>query len=107
MQNHIDSGLDTISISSKRLTDAAQKAVSGFKDQLDSGSKKHLNRSGEELDHFQELVQQMGPEKTMKRGYALPFDQHGKVIRNAKDTKPMDQIKLRFNDGTITVVRKE
>lgn len=128
-QSHIDNKVNTISTFSKRLTDAAQKVVGEFKDQIESGSKKHLEAdkiklndlrlqlkfqsadnikdSWDKVDSLHESIQQMGPKKTMERGYALPFDQHGKVIRNAKDTKPMDQIKLRFNDGTITVVRKE
>ncbi len=129
VHGHIDNEFKTISIFSKSVAEANQKAVGGFKNQLDVGSKKHLEtneskiselrselrslspnhlkNSSSKVDDLHDFILQMGPEKTMKRGYALPFDQHGKVIRNAKDTKPLDQIELRFNDETITVVRKE
>jgi exodeoxyribonuclease VII large subunit len=45
-----------------------------------------------------------GPDKTLRRGFALVRDQSGKPITRASETHGPKPIKIEFHDGTVVAV---
>jgi exodeoxyribonuclease VII large subunit len=48
------------------------------------------------------LLQSLGPEQTLNRGYAIVTDAQGNVIRNANSRQPGDDVSIRLKEGTLT-----
>ena len=48
----------------------------------------------------------LSPLKVLERGYAVAFDDDGKVIRKCTDTSSGDEISVRLSDGDIACVVK-
>lgn len=58
-----------------------------------------LVRLGEKMDA-------LSPLSTLKRGYAVPLDPSGRVLRTAADFAPGDTFQLRVLDGRIQAETK-
>lgn len=49
----------------------------------------------------EKLLAAMNPENTLRLGYSIVFDAHGRVLKNAALTKPGDIIKAKLQKGAI------
>jgi exodeoxyribonuclease VII large subunit len=47
------------------------------------------------------LLQSLGPEQTLNRGYAIVTDAQGNVIRNASSKQPGDDVSIRLKEGKL------
>ena len=48
------------------------------------------------------LLQSLGPEQTLNRGYAIVTDAQGNVIRNANSRQLGDDVSIRLKEGKLT-----
>ncbi len=48
------------------------------------------------------LLQSLGPEQTLNRGYAIVIDAQGNVIRDANSRQPGDAVSIRLKEGKLT-----
>ena len=48
------------------------------------------------------MLQSLGPEQTLNRGYAIVTDAQGNVIRDANRQQPGDDVSIRLKKGKLT-----
>jgi exodeoxyribonuclease VII large subunit len=87
-----------------------------FRDVVVNPQKEYLNRTGDELEstmravvsnarkelsNIGSMMQVLSPLATLSRGYALPKDSQGRILRTAGSIPPGMQFSLRVSDGTI------
>lgn len=87
-----------------------------FRDVVVNPQKEYLNRTGDELEstmravvsnarkelsNIGSMMQALSPLATLSRGYALPKDSQGRILRTAGSIPPGMQFSLRVSDGTI------
>lgn len=60
----------------------------------------------EKLNYSEKLFINIGPEQTLKRGFAL-IKKNGNIISRKKNLKPPDKVKIIFYDGESEAVIKE
>lgn len=56
-----------------------------------------------EAEHAATLIQALGPDATLARGFALVLDAKGKAVTTAKAIRRRTKITLRLKDGTVSV----
>ncbi|MDE1170589.1 MAG: exodeoxyribonuclease VII large subunit [Verrucomicrobium sp.] len=60
-------------------------------------------RKRRELALWEARLRALGPEATLARGYALVFDEKGKLVRKAAEVRPPQPLTVRLADGTVEV----
>lgn len=60
-----------------------------------------LQRDGASLNMLENIIRAVGPEETLKRGYALVSDARGKLVRRISDVSAGDEVKMRLADGEM------
>lgn len=63
--------------------------------------KYRLQRDGASLNMLENIIRAVGPEETLKRGYALVSDTQGKLVRRVSDVSAGDEVKMRLADGEL------
>jgi exodeoxyribonuclease VII large subunit len=61
-----------------------------------------LLRRRSRLDQLQHQLKALSPVAILERGYALVFDSSGKLVKNAAQVDPGDEISARLAHGTLT-----
>jgi exodeoxyribonuclease VII large subunit len=64
--------------------------------------KQNLHSVKSQALYQQKLLQSLGPEQTLNRGYAIVTDAQGNVIRDANSKRPGDDISIRLKEGKLT-----
>lgn len=64
---------------------------------------KRLEQARERLKNWQARLISLGPEATLKRGYALMLDEKGKIVRSADQMKKDQKAMVRLAKGEIDV----
>jgi len=74
---------------------------------LEAVARRMLLQRRSRMERSQARLEQLSPLKILDRGYALVFDAKGKLLKDAKQASPGDNITARLARGTIAaVVRK-
>ncbi len=80
--------------------DRSQQAVQLLRDNF-------TPRLRQEIRLLQTQLDNLGPQAVLKRGYALPLDEHGRLIRSIHDIQAGDTLNIRLHDGkAATQVQK-
>jgi exodeoxyribonuclease VII large subunit len=58
------------------------------------------------LEQFSAQITALSPLAILERGYALVFDATGKLLKNAAQVRPGDDISARLAQGTLTATVK-
>ena len=61
-----------------------------------------LQQRGSRLEHLSGQLAVLSPVAILERGYALVFDSSGKLLKDAAQVKPGDEISARLAHGTLT-----
>lgn len=62
-----------------------------------------LGRERQQFARLAAALDAMSPLKVLARGYAIPMDSTGAVVRSVKSVSPGDRLELRVSDGSINV----
>ena len=54
-----------------------------------------------EVTHQQKLLASLGPEQTLRRGYAIVTGENGAVIRQATQAKTGDALRVKLGSGAL------
>jgi len=80
--------------------DRSQQAVQLLRDNF-------TPRLRQEVRLLQAQLDNLGPQAVLKRGYALPLDEHGRLIRSIHDIQAGDTLNIHLHDGKVaTQVQK-
>ena len=75
-------------------------------DNLNDKLKNRLKEKNNEIDKISLLLKSYSVDNTLKRGYSIVY-KDDKLIRNKKDLRNNDKLKIRMNDGYVDAVVKE
>ena len=63
---------------------------------------KHLS-----LFELRASLEAINPLKVLERGYALVYDEEGKIVSSAKSARRLRKMQIQFSDGNIEAAREE
>ena len=63
---------------------------------------KHLS-----LFELRASLEAINPLKVLERGYALVYDEEGKIVSSAKSARRLRKMQIQFSDGIIEAAREE
>jgi len=99
--------IKTIERNSKSLVKAAEKDCENHASSVRNASNKVIQLAKKNVYRMVALSKSLGPDSTIKRGYALALSKEGKVITTAKEAKSIKEFDVRFRDRIIPVMTKE
>lgn len=91
----------------KALYEGKRQRLLYLKQGLSNNVEKMLLSARAGLSEKAALLDGLSPLKTLARGYAVPTDTEGRVLRDAKETKVGDRLRLRLHKGSLLVEVKE
>ena len=56
------------------------------------------------MTHQQKLLASLGPEQTLRRGYAIVTGENGVVIRQATQAKTGDALRVNLGSGALATI---
>ena len=59
------------------------------------------------FEKIKESINALNPNNVLKRGFSIPYDTDGNVIRSIVKIKKNDSMYTRFHDGTVESLVKE
>ena len=75
-----------------KIDNLVKQAEKNFRIKLMSGR--------EQMGNMAAKLDALSPLKVIKRGYAIPMDEEGNVIKSVKNMKPDTEFDLKMSDGT-------
>ena len=66
-------------------------------------ARRAVARQREMLEGLAEMMDALGVESTLRRGFAIVTAGDGSVVRSAADVRPGQRLSIRFADGTVGV----
>lgn len=85
----------------RRRTRLAEERLYRAEDRLRHGVERRLTRSRERMVRLGAQLEALSPLRVLGRGYALPRDATGRVLRRAQDFLPGLAFRLRVVDGVV------
>lgn len=68
---------------------------------LQRGMQQQAQSKANEYNQLLNKLTLLNPLEIMKRGFALPFNDQGDVVKSIKDVQPGDALQLKINDGVL------
>lgn len=88
-----------------RLPALAQRiAMAGMR--LDAAIDRRMANPQDRIDRAKARLAALNPSAVLERGYAMVMDGH-RVVAHADEAHALDEMTLRFHDGSVRVCRKE
>ena len=88
-----------------QLTEAVHRAETSAH-RLQQGLQHRLDRLADRLQSRAELLKHIGPQAVLARGFSFATNAEGKVLKDASEVKPGDEILTRLAQGTLRSVVK-
>jgi exodeoxyribonuclease VII large subunit len=85
----------------RRRTREGRERARRAAERLVGGVSRRLERSEARLDRLAGRLHALSPLATMDRGYAVPLDGDGRVLRSVEDFSPGQEFRLRVRDGRV------
>ncbi|MBN2493727.1 MAG: exodeoxyribonuclease VII large subunit [Deltaproteobacteria bacterium] len=105
------SGLDGLAVALGRpaalLASAAGRSSALAMRELAGAARRRLDSAAGRIDALAERVTGLGPEATLRRGYALVTDSLGRPVGTRRAAAGQAELALRFTDGTLRVANLE
>ena len=89
-----------------QLTEAVHRAETSAR-RLQQGLQNRLDRLADRLQSRAELLKHIGPQAVLARGFSFTTNAEGRVLKNAAEVKPGDELLTRLAQGTLRSVAKE
>ena len=61
-----------------------------------------LENAKHRFQHIEGILRVLGPDATLRRGYSITMDEHGKIIRTIATVRPKMKIRTRVSDGEFS-----
>jgi len=58
-----------------------------------------LENARHRFQHMEGILRVLGPNATLRRGYSITINEHGKIIRTIAAVRPKMKIRTRVSDG--------
>jgi exodeoxyribonuclease VII large subunit len=101
--SRIDSLASEIATKSEARADAARSLVDSTGERLARGTDTAIKTARLRMEHLIEQILGLGPEATLKRGFAIARAADGKLVASAADARGHATLTLQFRDGDIRV----
>jgi exodeoxyribonuclease VII large subunit len=92
----------------RRLSEQAPRRIEAWErerrrmgERVSAASRSHLREAQATLGGLERLCQQLGPERTLERGFSITRDASGKAVRNPGQVAPGDRLATRVAGGEI------
>ncbi len=86
----------------KKQLEQAVKELNQFIRQQQNNIKRVLERDTKHLANTVEKMTLLNPLEVMKRGFAIPYSEQGKIIGTSKEVRRKDHISVKLHDGTLS-----
>ncbi|MFC2948213.1 exodeoxyribonuclease VII large subunit [Virgibacillus sediminis] len=100
---------DYININKRLIMQHPEKQLEQAKSRLEALQKEQhrlmkekVERRYSELNQAVEKLMLLNPLETMKRGFALPYNKEGEIIKTRKQVQANDIIQVKIKDGNLT-----
>lgn len=90
----------------RRILASIHKELDSHTAALGNAARTRLMQQRSRLDQLSGELQALSPLAILERGYALVFDSSGKLVKDAVQVQPGDDITARLAQGTITATVK-
>ena len=84
-----------------RLVDRRQQQVATAREQLNRRIRRIVEKRRAHLSQLAATIDALSPLQSLARGYAVPLDEQGRILRRTGDFDPGALFRLRVADGTI------
>lgn len=78
-----------------------QEHLSQLGKRMTRASRIQIENQSKKLKQLHALLNNLGPEKTLSRGFSITFDQSGQIIRDADAVAPGTRLKTMLKSGTL------
>ncbi|NER48880.1 MAG: exodeoxyribonuclease VII large subunit [Symploca sp. SIO1A3] len=83
-----------------------KQAIAWKRKQLIQATSQHLSRATQHCQLLQQKLATLNPNHVLKRGYAV-VRSTGKIVRQATDLAPGEELQIQLEEGQVTVTVKE
>ena len=97
----LDRGGETLSRSGRRYLMARWTRLQGARSRMTAGVRARVRREAGRLTEAAAAMEALSPLSTLARGYAVPMDRDGHLLRNIRDFSPGREFSLRVTDGYV------
>lgn len=87
-----------------REVEQAREKLHRSRDLIHEWVERKIVSRREQLEHCLKILQAIGPEKTLKRGFSMTLDESGNPILSGTGLKKGQKIKTRFSDSEVVSV---
>jgi len=84
-----------------RRVSSARDEVDGLRDALNDAIGQTLRRRAERLEVVAGRLDALSPLAALRRGYAVPLGEDGRILRSARQFEPGGRVRLRVVDGRV------
>ncbi|NER21975.1 MAG: exodeoxyribonuclease VII large subunit [Symploca sp. SIO1C2] len=85
-----------------------KQAIAWKRQQLIQATSQHLSRATQHCQLLQQKLATLDPNHVLKRGYAVVRSiEEGKIVRQATDLAPGEELEIQLEEGQVTVTVKE
>ncbi|NES00237.1 MAG: exodeoxyribonuclease VII large subunit [Symploca sp. SIO1B1] len=84
-----------------------KQAIAWKRQQLIQATSQHLSRATQHCQLLQQKLATLDPNHVLKRGYAVVRSTDGKIVRQATDLAPGEELEIQLEEGQVTVTVKE
>jgi len=84
-----------------RRLSGARDEVDGLRDALGDAIGRTLRRRAEQLEAVAGRLDALSPLAALRRGYAVPLGEDGRILRSARQFEPGGRVRLRVVDGRV------
>ncbi|MHB1168793.1 MAG: exodeoxyribonuclease VII large subunit [Longimicrobiales bacterium] len=81
--------------------DAARNAVDGAGEALEQGIRYVIDTRRERAHRCAEMLDALSPLAALRRGYAVPLGENGRILRSVTEFRPGSDFTLRVADGVV------
>ncbi|MDR0838396.1 MAG: exodeoxyribonuclease VII large subunit [Oscillospiraceae bacterium] len=105
LRRRIDAAANTrVMRSPKNYLDDRRLALDRAGERILAATRRGVTENRAEFSKLAASLDALSPLKVLGRGYAIARDEHGALVRRAKDVKPGDKLKIRLQKDEIGVV---
>lgn len=84
-----------------------KQAIAWKRQQLIQATSQHLSRATQHCQLLQQKLATLDPNHVLKRGYAVVRSTDGKIVRQATNLVPGEELQIQLEEGQVTVTVKE
>ncbi|NES24073.1 MAG: exodeoxyribonuclease VII large subunit, partial [Symploca sp. SIO3E6] len=81
-----------------------KQAIAWKRQQLIQATSQHLSQATQHCQLLQQKLATLDPNRVLKRGYAIVRSADGKIVRQATDLVPGEELQIQLKNGQITVM---